>query len=187
MEVFVFAGQTWLCAWKRAVGRHPLHAFVWHKGPGPHWGMGSEVWEKAEKTKRTSPMVQHGAFDLMLFNAFYIFYIIIIFFSTSQEWVGFDLILIAFTTGQWLSAKQMARRDDGLWGETLGWIMSHWAQNYWTRHDPFFRPMFEASEFSQSAQLVTASVMQIEQKVMFETSTKMTPQKDEYKELRRRM
>jgi hypothetical protein len=29
--------------------------------------------------------------------------------------------------------------------------------------------------------------MQIEQKVMFETSTKMTPQKDEYKELRRRM
>jgi hypothetical protein len=96
MEVFVFAGQTWLCAWKRAVGRHPLHAFVWHKGPGPHWGMGSEVWEKAEKTKRTSPMVQHGAFDLMLFNAFYIFYIIIIFFSTSQEWVGFDLILIWF-------------------------------------------------------------------------------------------
>ena len=55
-----------------------------------------------------------------------------------------------------------------------------------TRH-PFFRPMFEPSEFSQTARLVTASVMQIEQKVMFETSTKMTPQKDEYKELRRRM
>ena len=43
--------------------------------------------------------------------------------------------------------------------------------------------MFEPSEFSQTARLVTASLMQIEQKVMFETSTKMTPQKDEYKEL----
>lgn len=137
MEVFVFAGQTWLCAWKRAVGRHPLHAFVWHKGPGPHWGMGSEVWEKAEKTKRTSPMVQHGAFDLMLFNAFYIFYIIIIFFSTSQEWVGFDLILIWFWS---LYNRPMAIRKAN--GSQRWWSLR---RNSWVNHEPLSPKLLNAS------------------------------------------